>query len=344
MKDRIYEIDALRGLAAILVLLSHVPILIESNRTVFSFGCVGVELFFIISGFVIFLSIDKISNWHEFIFNRITRLYPTFWLCICITTLGIYLSSNLNNFNNSTFFLIKSFLANLTMLPYYIGYPNIDDSYWTLTTELFFYVFMLILIVLKLKKHIISIGFVFVILSALNRFYIYDVLNFKNEILISICSNPLLVFFPLFYTGILLYHLTKYPHNKLYWFFLLLAFLCQIYIYDPMHPNRGNATITQYVIALLLFYGAFYLIINGKLKNIKTKVTTWLGNISYCVYLLHQNLFLKIILPFIALYLNYWISIIITIFAILFTATIIHFYFEAPTIKWLRGKYKNSFK
>ena len=93
-KPRANEIDLLRFLAALAVVLFHYafrgyaahsssmpyPLL----EAVAKYGSYGVELFFLISGFVILMSASGGSLKH-FVISRIVRLYPAFWVCCTLT-------------------------------------------------------------------------------------------------------------------------------------------------------------------------------------------------------------------------------------------------------------------
>jgi peptidoglycan/LPS O-acetylase OafA/YrhL len=80
---RLFELDAMRGLAASSVLLFHFG--------VFKYGCTGVDLFFIISGFVIFMSLEKSASLKRFWLSRLIRLFPSYWLSVIITIASVSL-------------------------------------------------------------------------------------------------------------------------------------------------------------------------------------------------------------------------------------------------------------
>src|SRR5262245_16693709 len=88
--SRLRELDALRGVAALFVMFYHFSMDRTGFERYLSFGTTGVDLFFIISGFVIFMSLEKVSDSREFIINRISRLYPTYWAAV---TYSIILTS-----------------------------------------------------------------------------------------------------------------------------------------------------------------------------------------------------------------------------------------------------------
>ena len=78
---RINELDALRGIAAFMVLLFHYTSRygsLYSQEQLFSvpWGQYGVQLFFITSGFVIYLTLEKTRKPMDFIVSRFSRLYP----------------------------------------------------------------------------------------------------------------------------------------------------------------------------------------------------------------------------------------------------------------------------
>ena len=142
MNNRLLELDALRGLAAIMVVLFH--LFLNSGYSFFNFGVTGVDLFFLISGFVIFLTLSKITNWQSFVISRFTRLYPTYWACVSITAILVFVTTNITLPN-----LAKQYLANMTMFQHYAKIPHLDFQYWTLTVEMQFYALMLLLFLLK---------------------------------------------------------------------------------------------------------------------------------------------------------------------------------------------------
>lgn len=157
--NRLLEIDALRGIACVLVILFHYTMGREQASYGFRLGVTGVDLFFIISGFVIFMTLEKTKKWKDFVISRFSRLYPTYWTCIIITTCLILFNRYLKGETLSIVFPIS--LGNLTMFQYYLGIENLDGPYWSLIIELLFYVFMLTLFLTKQLKNVMIIGGVF---------------------------------------------------------------------------------------------------------------------------------------------------------------------------------------
>ena len=146
---RLTEIDLLRITAASAVVLyhytfsgwaGHLTSLRFPALSVFTrYGYLGVDLFFLISGFVVLL-----SAWNrrprEFVVSRMVRLYPAFWVAVTITAvIEVTLSRGLFKVS------VPQYLANLTMANSLPNIRNVDVVYWTLWAEIRFYVIVFVL-------------------------------------------------------------------------------------------------------------------------------------------------------------------------------------------------------
>ena len=150
LPKRFGYIDAQRGLAAILVIWLHAtdafkqlptpPVgdLLYAFSAALDTGRVGVILFFAISGFVIPSSLRAIGNQTKadalrvFLIRRVFRLYPVYWLSVVgAALLGLLFM---------TPFSLQTVLLNLTMIQSVFGAPNVLGLYWTLRLELIFYI------------------------------------------------------------------------------------------------------------------------------------------------------------------------------------------------------------
>ncbi len=279
-KQRLVGIDGLRGMAAISVMLFHYSINNSGEKLGFTFGygVTGVQLFFIISGFVILLSLKKVKNSKQFLINRFSRLYPIFWICVLITSTFYFLfeREHLN---------ARHVLANLSMFPIYFGIENIDGSYWTLLVEMQFYLFMsLIFTTGNLRKILpISIGIILLILIVN-----YTGSKILEEYNFVVKKLQLINHFPLFFSGILFYIIKYESSHWLNWLLLLLNFLVCVSLYEKAGSVIYFVTFYEYSIILLLYHAIFYLSITNKLKFLEQKELLFLGSISYPLYLIHQ--------------------------------------------------------
>lgn len=145
--DRYGHIDALRAIAALLVLWLHSVTVLEPylpvqtarssvSGAVFNLldiGRAGVVLFFAISGFVIPASLvgPRGEGARRFLIRRFFRLYPLFWVSVFATALSLWVLHEPAP--------LRATLANLSMMPRTFGEPFINGVYWTLETELVFY-------------------------------------------------------------------------------------------------------------------------------------------------------------------------------------------------------------
>lgn len=96
-KNRFVELDSVRGIAALAVVIYHYLYRYNElyahhglNFDWAYWGKYGVQLFFIISGFVIFMSLERVKKPFDFIASRFTRLFPAYWIALIITTLFVY--------------------------------------------------------------------------------------------------------------------------------------------------------------------------------------------------------------------------------------------------------------
>jgi peptidoglycan/LPS O-acetylase OafA/YrhL len=154
-RERLAGLDVLRGLAALAVLLFHFTTRFEvifghPVAPAFSvpWGQRGVEVFFVISGFAIELSLRSASTAREFLAARALRLYPTFWAAMAVT-LAVVEAFGLPERAVS----IPDALLNLTMIPASLGGQAVDAVYWTLERELRFYGLVALLLALGLGRY-----------------------------------------------------------------------------------------------------------------------------------------------------------------------------------------------
>ena len=145
-KNRLQALDALRGIAALGVVLFHyLPYYDElyghtfSSPDVLEFGRYGVHLFFMLSGFVILMTLERTDNARWFGLARAFRLLPALWVCILLT---FFMVQVLGPADRSVSF--STALINFTLLHSYLDYSHVDGVYWSLVIEGTFYLWMAI--------------------------------------------------------------------------------------------------------------------------------------------------------------------------------------------------------
>ena len=327
---RYIELDCLRGVAALLVVLFHFTMGKSQAELGFKLGTTGVDLFFIISGFVISMSIEKVSSGMQFVINRASRLYPTYLASVTITFIVI----SIYTFYKQGLIIVSDYFGNLTMFQYYLNIPNLDEPYWTMIVEMLFYIFILILFYARLLKYVVIIG------ASITSFVLFISWFYWDKFIWLFNALPILEFFPLFFAGILFYKIIKEKSNPLYSYLVVIGCLItQVLLFD--HAGRSKEFISQseYAMMLILYFGFFILFVNGKLKIIVSKPLLFLGKISFALYLTHQYIFVGHVLPFLLnrLNLNFWFSIIcIGLPLSLGLATAITYYIEIPYSKKMK--------
>ena len=118
--------------------LTHVESLVDFTK----YGYLGVELFFMISGFVIFHS-AKNRTPAEFAVARAIRLYPSYWFAVIFTSIFAWFWGN-----DSMSVSLFQIMANFTLLQNYLGIENVDGVYWTLVYEIKFYILVFLILVI----------------------------------------------------------------------------------------------------------------------------------------------------------------------------------------------------
>lgn len=333
--NRYLELDALRGIAAIMIVFFHFTLYRNEAELGFKLGTTGVDLFFMISGFVILLSLERIKKSKQFIINRVSRLYPTYWVSATFTFILIIIYSLYKN-NPSDIEIIQYF-ANLTMFQFYLNIPDLDGPYWTLIIEMLFYIFMLVLFHFNKLKHIVNIGLSLnIIIAFIGHFGI-------NQEMVQILFSqvPILQFWPLFYSGILFYILFTRPVSPLKLFVLIgFCLLLQISLYDYSGVHRNYISQIEYSIMLISYFTIFTLFIHGKLKFLIQKPLLFFGEISFALYLIHQFLSLKIVIPVLINRFGtpFWVAAMVAFSLSIIFATLITYYIEIPYRPKLKTK------
>lgn len=267
---RIPAVDMLRGIAALSVCIFHLS---NGNQTflsdhywlkdVGSFGWAGVEVFFVISGFIIPYSLYKgeykIENFGSFFLKRITRIEPPYFFSIVLIIVLNYLSALSPYFKGEAFHLNYFNLGlHFVYLNDFFNQPWLNPVYWTLAIEFQYYI-------------LIGLIFPFINFKKLWLFLMILVFLFCGNLIIQ---SPATIFhyIPYFILGILIFN-RKNKINSPKYIFLLEPFILGI-IY------------LQY--ALIPFIAAFFAwIILSFFENWKNKWILWLGTISYSLYLVH---------------------------------------------------------
>lgn len=152
-QGRIKYLDGLRGMAIMLVIFSHywgsqwmtnltVIESVASLRPVRQ-GWVGVQLFFLISGFVILMTIERCTSARQFIYKRWLRLFPAMAIATALTVAFNYSIQPIEKFHNTPWYdAIPGLIfvsPSLLQVIFQIDIDSLHRSFWTLYVEVGFY-------------------------------------------------------------------------------------------------------------------------------------------------------------------------------------------------------------
>ncbi len=138
---RLQFLDALRGIAVLLVLLQHVgqglfAPFASFTTTAVQFGQFGVLIFFLCSGYIIPATMERRSSLADFWTSRFFRLYPMYWTTLALVALAIATGAVFPPISHHEWF------SNITMFQLYLGGGNVLGPFWSLGWELTFYFLM----------------------------------------------------------------------------------------------------------------------------------------------------------------------------------------------------------
>lgn len=330
--SRLVEVDALRGLAALAVVLFHYttrftqlfePVALPT----FSFpdGHYGVNLFFIISGFVIFMTLEKTSRPMDFVVSRFSRLFPAYWVAIVLT----FSITHLLGLPGKLVDLTAAF-GNLIMIHGLFRIPHVDGVYWTLEVELLFYCGMFLLYRFR-RLHLIHHALLGLLALRLTYFVVER--WFGIDLPWTISRLLILKYIPWFSLGISIYLVTS-RHAVGAWRQPALTAACAILtllIVDSL-----------FLAALAVVLGAaVFLAASGHASLLRHRILVWLGTISYPLYLLHENIGWSLQLRLLELGVPIDATILIALASSLAMATALTRWLEQPAMRWIRSSYRN---
>ena len=290
-KDKFrYDINFLRFISVISVVLYHIEI------PFFEAGWLGVDIFFVISGYLICNSIvsklnDKQFKFKDFYLRRINRILPSLYVVLIFSFLlsrVILSDKGIREFNNS-FVSVVGFLSN-----YYFRGNNLYTAEpsglvpllhaWSLSIEEQFYFFfpLLIFIVYKLKKeftgYVVTFLIFYSIFLNLGNYEANDIFYITKFRIWELCLGVLLVFI----------NKDRLSLSKHFNYLGYLIIISSILLFD----NKVESLLPKIVILL----GVSLIILNKEItpnfeKFFSNSYISLIGLSSYSIYLYHQPIF-----------------------------------------------------
>jgi len=329
--NTIYNVQLARALGAMLVVYAHIayPGLI--------FGHFGVDIFFIISGFIMTMICARSSR--HYFSRRLVRIVPLYWaLTLFVYLLSIFKPALLNSTRPS----VLHFLKSIFFIPYVkedgLTQPMLDVG-WTLNYEMYFYAAIalaLLFVPARLATAAASVGLVAV--AILLRVYMMAAH-------LSPAAAPVATFYSYFYIfefvlGVLVYYLTQGPwlQRVAVPVNLAVAGVCLVFmawneVTDPF--GKAFLFLTQ-GLPSMIFVAALLLL--ERKKFIFTKVTL-LGDASYAIYLTNQLVvegFRKIVFKVVPFSFYSPLSCLLVLAAAAALGVVIYLFLEKPLHDYLR--------
>ena len=256
----------MRGMAILFVLAAH----FLTNSVVFDdysttmlgntslnfsfFGNTGVILFFYLSGYLIYASIDRGKNIAFFLYKRLLRIYPPYLFSIAIVLIMPFF------FNFYPFYGMRDIFANIFFIKDFLNAPYMNNVYWSLLVEVRFYFIIFVFFLLSRHFKFLKIEYLLLLLLLVN----YTKLFFTGS------GSWFVTWLLLFFIGILFY---KYVTNKIK-IGILIVCLVSVYVF------RDLSSFLSAVACTIIFAFCFYF-------NCTNRVLIFFGNISYSLYLVH---------------------------------------------------------
>lgn len=287
---RLAVLDGIRVLAALGVLFYHyfalesawgkapAEVFPHAHRLAV-YGWLGVEIFFLVSGFVICM-----SAWGrgvgDFAVSRISRLFPAYWAAVAFTSLVLFLSPEVRAVGR-----FSDVMVNLSMLQGGVGVANIDDAYWTLFVELKFYVLFAIVVMRGVTyRNCVLFCAVWTLAGIVAPGADSGVLSF-----FAASSSS-----PYFIAGIGFYLMRRFRPNAVLWAVVGVQFLlAQHYVHARMISSLGRAATERTPawpahLVIALGFALMAVIALGALDGVRWRWLPHAGALTYPLYLIHM--------------------------------------------------------
>ncbi|WP_203825292.1 acyltransferase family protein [Actinoplanes palleronii] len=348
-RPRLAALDALRITAALAVAAYHLTVswridghnlpeyFLPHVSHVSIYGFLGVELFFLISGFVICM-----SSWNrslgDFFTSRVSRLYPAYWVCILITATVVSLVPISGGVPVSGVPGLRDIAVNLTMLQEPLGVGSVDTVYWTLFVELRFYLLFAALVAFGLTyRRVVIFCAVWMTVAVIG-----PTLDSRMVEMLAIPQYA-----PYFIAGIAMFLIHRFGRSPLLFGIVAFAWLISIKnVTDRVADVNPGFSVPTWpgVLIITLAYAAVLAIALGWADGIRWRWLTTAGALTYPFYLLHQRLGYAFVRhAHEATGLPAWLLVTTAIVLILGLAWLVYRLAEKPLAAVLRKALKQAF-
>ena len=338
VRKRIIELDALRAISCLNLLLFHFTWVYQHKygfesapAMLFPYGKYGVQLFFMLSGFVNVMTLIGKRGVSDFIAARFIRIFPSYWLVIA---LNVLLFSWLPFFQQTP--TVAETAANATTLPRLFGFDNMEPVTWTLQVEMLFYAFLAIITWRKGFGRLPQI--LLAVVTGCLLFSVASATIASAWPQSSVRSSLFLIEqlfivrnFPLFAMGMLLNEIKSGRGNK--WMHVASIIYFGIVFHAIDHRDHNPA-------ATVMLFSLLAASAYGKVPVLRFKFFIFLSFISYPLYLFHNNIGSACMKSLMMLGCETHLAILIVFGLSIAMATALTKWFEQPITKRLRSWWK----
>jgi peptidoglycan/LPS O-acetylase OafA/YrhL len=277
---RMDNIDFLRAIAILSVLFYHYttrfsPDFYHASYMPLEFhgGQHGVDLFFIVSGYCIFMTLERSKDFATFWGKRFARIQPAYIAGVMITSVLVYIFPLDDREPTVTAAVGNIFWLN--MIP---GFPMIDGAYWSLVVELKFYFWISVIFLIGGRPLLLPLWTGFTVLG----FLIGQIGQFPIPAAHAMAAVSKYIFIapyaPAFLTGLLTYQMREIPLSRALFYAAISLALTAI---SPRFADAPLIGIAIVCIAVVVLRSSWIRMPHA---------ITYIGLISYSLYIVHQNI------------------------------------------------------
>lgn len=274
LSNKIKTIDFLKSIAILSVLLYHI------SPGIYVGGIIGVDIFFVVTGYLTALSFSKNTSAVNFIINRLNRIYPTLCVLLLVSLIFILIFGFYNEIQNLVKYVISSTVL-LTNFHLYndSGYfsSSIDSNLlyhlWSVSIEFQIWVLFAILILIKYN-------FVFKFIAVMS--FVLSVFYLHNNNTEMFYLNPICRFWEA-YLGFEMYYCSKLKIiKKKYTDFFIIIYLVAIFYLTTINIKE------YYVVWLLIpVFSSLILIVSNDSVLLDIKLWAFFSKRTYALYIWH---------------------------------------------------------
>jgi len=332
--SQINALTSTRAVAAILVFIHHFGTGIfpfNKAQYFFSSGNIAVGYFFVLSGFVLYISYrDKVINYGDYFRRRVGRILPVYWLALLLTVVvvTIWYNYNLSSAQSAREITFSAFLVQ-AWIP---SYPLcLNGPGWTISIEIVFYILFPFLLLLQKRSRAVFTALTMVLYLAAQYFHqkYYPIRHSLNDNIVdTIFFNPLMHIsqFLIGMVGGSVYFANKNKSHTYRWLPLVLFAAIVLLIACRPEDVSYHVGLIAPVFMLFIISVATY-----RPRVLELAPLVFLGEISYGIYILQQPVY-KLLLNLNRIYIHlgetwlFWIALV----ALIAISSASYFWFERP--------------